>query len=148
MPQYKIHIAVKFSKTDTTALLPSAQGIRNALLTVSSQQGLPVTHLCDSFDSGRRKGKAGTATLHRTELGTSHFPFSAENPRTSCCFSERLNRTSSPHVATVRAKASPCPAAQAGFHPLEGSARELPQFAFSAARLAHIRARSTQTPHK
>lgn len=79
---------------------------------------------------------------------TWHFPFSAENPRITCCFSERLDRTPSPHVASVRAKASPCPAAQAGFHPLEGSARELPQFAFSAARLAQIRARSTQTPHK
>lgn len=33
-------------------------------------------------------------------------------------------------------------------YPLEGSARELLQFAFSAARLAKIRARSTQTPHK
>lgn len=32
--------------------------------------------------------------------------------------------------------------------PLQGSARELLQFAFSAARLAKIRARSTQTPHK
>jgi len=34
------------------------------------------------------------------------------------------------------------------FYPLEGSDGELPQFAFPAARLGKITARSTQTPHK
>lgn len=70
-------------------------------------------HLCDSFDWGRHKGKAVDCHPAPHGTGIAHLPTSAENPRTVSCFSERFDRDSSPHVTSVRGKASPCPAAQA-----------------------------------
>lgn len=99
---------------------------------------------------GRHKGKAVGCHPAQYRSQPPHFRISTENPRTACSLlfstlrqkliSARNKCQSTRHLLPLQHKRS--------FYPLEGSARELLQFAFSAARLVKIRARSTQTPHK
>lgn len=99
------------------------------------------------FDPGRHKGKAADChpAQHRNQPPHPRFLQRTLEPFVHC-FSEHLGRNSSQCVTSVRAQASPSPAAQA-FYPLEGSARELPQFAFPAAGSVAMGVRSTQMPY-